>query len=102
MSIVKMKRVRLIALAEDREALLAGLLHAGCLEVREPADALSDPEMAALLKRDTSVAADARVRLGLLKQAVETLDRYAPSKGGGLFTPRAPIGEAELLDPAAL
>ena len=102
MSIVKMKRVRLIALAEDREALLAGLLHAGCLEVREPTDALNDPEMAALLKRDTSVAADARVRLNLIKQAVETLDRYAPSKGGGLFTPRAPIGEAALLDPDAL
>ena len=48
MSIVKMKRVRLIALAEDRDALLAGLLHAGCLEVREPTDALNDPEMAAL------------------------------------------------------
>ncbi len=102
MSIVKMKRVRLIALAEDRDALLAGLLHAGCLEVREPTDALNDPEMAALLKRDTSVAADARVRLNLLKQAVETLDRYVPSKGGGLFTPRAPIGEQALLDPAAL
>ena len=102
MSIVKMKRVRLIALAEDRDALLAGLLHVGCLEVREPTDALNDPEMAALLKRDTSVAADARVRLNLLKQAVETLDRYVPSKGGGLFTPRAPIGEQALLDPAAL
>ena len=102
MSIVKMKRVRLIALAEDRDALLAGLLHAGCLEVREPTDALSDPEMAALLRRDTSGAADARVRLNLLKQAVETLDRYAPQKGGGLFAPRAPMAEKVLLDPKAL
>ena len=92
----------LIALAEDRDALLAGLLHAGCLEVREPTDALSDPEMAALLRRDTSGAADARVRLNLLKQAVETLDRYAPQKGGGLFAPRAPMAEKVLLDPKAL
>ena len=36
MSIVKMKRIRLIALAEDRDALLSSLLHVGCVEISEP------------------------------------------------------------------
>ena len=36
MSIVKMKRLRLIALARDRDELLSSLLHAGCVEVSEP------------------------------------------------------------------
>ena len=36
MAIVKMKRLQLIALAKDRDALLSELLHVGCVEVREP------------------------------------------------------------------
>ena len=38
MAIVKMKRLQLIALAKDRDALLSELLHVGCVEVREPAE----------------------------------------------------------------
>ena len=36
MAIVKMKRLHLIALAQDRDALLASLQHVGCVELREP------------------------------------------------------------------
>ena len=36
MSIVKMKRLRLIALSEERDDVLAQLLHLGCVEVTEP------------------------------------------------------------------
>ena len=36
MSIVKMKRIRLIALAKDKDALLSSLLHVGCVELKEP------------------------------------------------------------------
>ena len=36
MSIVKMKRLRLLSLASQREELLARLQHAGCVEVLEP------------------------------------------------------------------
>ena len=41
MAIVKMKRLHLIALREDRDRLLRQLLHVGCVEVREP-DALPE------------------------------------------------------------
>ena len=39
MAIVKMKRIRLIAMAEDKDALMGALLHAGCVELSEPAPA---------------------------------------------------------------
>ena len=53
MAIVKMKRLQLIALAKDRDALLSELLHGGCVEVREPEEeALAGDENAALLHRE--------------------------------------------------
>ena len=98
MAIVKMKRIRLIALANDRDALLSELLHVGCVEVREPEGELADG--AQLLHRDVSALADARGDLTQLQHAIEVLDKYAPQKKG-LFTPRARMREAELLDEAA-
>ena len=99
MSIVKMKRVRLIALASDRDELLAGLLHAGCLEIREPAE--PGEEMDRLLRRGESAAGEGRLQLMELKQAIDTLNKYAPQKSG-LFPPRPSMGEREFLDQAAL
>ena len=98
MAIVKMKRVRLIALAKDRDALLSELLHVGCVEVREPEAELENGD--ALLHRDVSALADAKGDLTQLQHAIEVLGKYAPQKKG-LLTPRAKIGEAELLDEAA-
>ena len=101
MSIVKMKRIRLIALEEDKSALLAGLLHAGCVEVSEPTRRLEDEAWAALLRRDTSDLAEARVRQGELRQALDTLQKIAPQKGG-MFAARPPMEERTLLDQGAL
>ena len=42
MSIVKMKRLRILALTQDRDALLSALLHDGCVEVSEPSQALME------------------------------------------------------------
>ena len=49
-----MKRLKLIALAKDRDKLLASLLHAGCVEVREPTEYLEDGDC--LLRRDAQSA----------------------------------------------
>ena len=100
MSIVKMKRVRLIALENDKEALLSGLLHGGCVEVNEPI--LGEEEQAALLRRSPSALAEAKGRQSELKLAIETLNRYAPQKGGGLTAPRDRLAAGELLRDAAL
>ena len=100
MAIVKMKRLRLIALARDRDALLSSLLHVGCVEVKEPSAYLADEAYSALLRRDTAAVADAKSSITELKQALDVLGQYAPYKGG-LFAQRAQVREGELLDEAA-
>ena len=91
MAIVKMKRLHLIALAQDRDALLASLQHVGCVELREPGEYLADESYAALLHRETSDLAQARGDLAELQHAIEALRQYAPQKGS-LFAPRAQLG----------
>ena len=54
MAIVKMKKLRVMAMADSREALLTGLLRLGCVEISEPDGKLADPAWAALLRREES------------------------------------------------
>ena len=70
MSIVKMKRIRLIALAEERDALLSSLLHVGCVEISEPSEYLADEDYAALLHRDTTDLAQVKGELSELQSAL--------------------------------
>ena len=99
MAIVKMKRLRLLALRPDRERLLRGLQSLGCVEYREPDIDLSDTEWAGLGKPDLSGLEKAREQSLLLGGALDVLRRYAPAKDG-LFTPRPEITEGELFDEA--
>ena len=73
MSIVKMKRIRLIALAKDKDALLSSLLHVGCVEPKEPAELLADEAYASLLHREGSAAAQAKAQLTELQHALDVL-----------------------------
>ena len=54
MAIVKMKKLRVMAMADQREELLKGLQHLGCVEISEPDDKLADAAWSSLLKRGTS------------------------------------------------
>ena len=73
MSIVKMKRLRLIALSEERDDVLAQLLHLGCVEVTEPEAELGDPEWMRLLRRDGSAAGDVKAQVNGISSALEAL-----------------------------
>ena len=97
MSIVKMKRIRLIALAEERDALLSSLLHVGCVEISEPSEYPADEDRAALLRCDTTDLARVKGELAQLTAALQTLGKYAPQKEG-MFAPRRTVSEKELLD----
>ena len=99
MAIVKMKRLRLLALRPDRERLLRELQSLGCVEIREPDIDLSDPEWAGLGKPGLSGLEKAREQSLLLGNALDVLRRCAPAKDG-LFTPRPEITEGELFDEA--
>jgi V/A-type H+-transporting ATPase subunit I len=101
MSIVKMKRLRLIGLSEQRADLVARLLHLGCVEVTEPEDKLTDPEWMELVKRDTSDLVDTKAQAGALTSALDALKKYATVKSG-LFIKRSDISEAEFFDDQAL
>lgn len=97
MAIVKMKRLRLLALRPDREELLRTLQSLGCVEVREPAIDLSDPKWAAMAKPDLSGLEKAREQSLLLNGALDALRRYAPAKDS-LFAQRPQVTEGELFD----
>lgn len=100
MSIVKMKRLRVIGLEEERDPLLAQLLHIGCVEISEPEEKVGDPEWAALMRRDTSCLSDCKAQSSALSAALDALGKYAPAKKG-LFTKRGLISEAEFFDESA-
>ena len=99
MAIVKMKRLRAIALEEQRDELLTRLLHVGCVEVTEPEDCLTDPEWTALLTKDTGAQGAVKAQITAVQSALKALDKYAPVKGS-LFTKRSDISEADFFDAA--
>ena len=100
MAIVKMKRLRLLALRPEREKLLHALQSLGCVEIREPAIDLSDPQWEGLAKPESAGLEQAREQSLLLNNALDVLRRYAPSKDG-LFAQRPGVTEGELFDDGA-
>jgi V/A-type H+-transporting ATPase subunit I len=100
MAIVKMKRLRLIGLSEERDALLGQLLSLGCVEVTEPEDKIADPQWTKLLKRDTSTLTEVKGESAALHSALTALRKYAPVKTG-LFQKRSNISEEQFWGQAA-
>ena len=98
MAIAKMKRVHLIALQSDRQALLEKLVHLGCVHLSQPPDV---PEEV-LLQPNQSELSGRQTEMRMLQTALTTLQRAAPRKGGGLLTPRPQVSEQEFLDDRVL
>ncbi len=94
MSIVTMKRLRLIGLRADREALLSALQHLGCVEVSQPPSPDEDPAWAALARPTGGELAQAREQQAAGAQALELLRHYGGVKGGG-FTPRPTVSPGQ-------
>ena len=101
MSIVKMKRLRLIGMRDQRPDLLRRLQHLGCVQIDEPGDRSDDPDWAALTRPDTGALNRARDARTGVENALKTLKKYGPKQKGGLLTPRPVITEAELFDDGA-
>lgn len=98
MAIVKMKKLRVVAMADQRDELMKGLLRLGCVEISEPDGKLADPAWSALLKRGTSDLAKVRTELADASTALDAIKSYAQTKDG-MFTPRPEVSEEEFLDP---
>lgn len=101
MAIVKMERLRLLALEQDRDALFGQLQRLGCVEVSEQSDKLADPAWTALVHADESGLSQQESRLALIAEALETLEQYAPVKKK-LLSPRPQVRAAELFDDSVL
>jgi len=98
MAIVKMKKLKVIAMAEDRQEMFDELLKMGCVEVSDPGDKLSDPSWSALLQPERIQTAGTRNQINAAKTSLEALKKYGSLKGGGMFVKRVPVSEAEFLD----
>ena len=101
MAIVKMKKLRLIALRDQRDELMGQLLRLGCVEVQEPEGMLADPQAAALLRPERAGLTAARNQEAELNAALKVLERYAPEKKK-LLSPRPLVQEKEFLDEQSL
>lgn len=101
MSIVKMKRLRLIGMRDEREELLRLLQHMGCVEIDEAAGRLEDPEWACLVRPDPAPLNRAREASVSTGAALKTLKKYAPKEKGSLLKPRPVITERQLFDDEA-
>ena len=100
MAIVKMKKLRLLAMSADRQALLKELLLLGCVEVSEPAE-LPEDAYPALSRCDSAELSKVKSQHAELTNAVKLLDRYAPEKTGFL-KPLPDADVKDLLDEATL
>ena len=97
MAIVKMKRLRMVGMAGDREELLRKLQHMGCVEVVQPEADQEDPVWSALTRPDTGGLAAAHEEKAQAERALEVLKRYAPAKGG-LLDPKPGVPEGDFLN----
>ena len=98
MPIVKMKRLQVLALEREHDALLRRLERVGCVEISEP-DA---PDIPDTLRRCDSETADCLARQRQVQTAIDVLRRAAPPKKAPLLAPRPAIGESEYLSENAL
>ena len=95
MAIVKMKRLQILALERDHDAMLRRLQHMGCVEISEPeTETLPDS-----LKRCQDTAADCMAQQRQVQAAMDALRRLSPKAGGGgLLIPRPQITEQDYLN----
>lgn len=100
MSIVRMKRLRLLGMRSDREDLLRVLQKLGCVEISEPTIDLADPNWAALAKPEGRDLSSAKEQESLLSNALTILNKYAPAKGG-LLQARPELSERDFFDDQA-
>ena len=97
MSIVKMRQLRLLAMAEDGETLLDQLQRMGCVEIDAPGALPDDPAWNSLTRVDSVELQKLKGEVLTLQGALAALNANVPSKGG-LFNPRPAVTEGQLFD----
>ena len=102
MAIVKMKKLRVMAMAADQERLLHQLQHLGCVEISQPSEELEDTKWASMIEPKESQQVQIRAEISEAQSALAAVKEYAPKKKEGFFPPRRQVTEEELLRPDTL
>lgn len=97
MGIVRMKKISLVAVRSQKDALLRDLQRLGCVEFSEPEPVAEGADYHDLIARETSELDKYRSDQASLIRGLALLDRYAPEKSS-LFEPRQEVSESALLD----
>ena len=97
MAILKMKKLRLLAVRADKEELLRELIRHGCVEFSELEGKIQGSEVEEILHRESSDIASLKSRQTSLNHAIELLDRYAPKKGK-MLSAKPELEDRVLLD----
>ncbi len=95
MAIVKMKKLRLLAIKSQRDELLRQLQLLGCVQVSEPEKTEEEPA----LTRERGNVVECREAHREITNALALLDRYTSAKDG-LFAPRPLVQCSTLMDDA--
>jgi len=95
MSIVRMKRLRLVGLRADRESLLAQLQELGCVQIDDTPPGQDDPALAALARPSAQALEEAKARRDQALAALDILSRAAPEKKG-LLDPLPEVSREQL------
>ena len=99
MAIVKMKRLRLIAMQQSREELLKALQHAGCVEITQPEEEDGQDRWAGLRHPDSAALNKARDDLAAATTALAAAKKYAPK--AGLLSARPTVEAGRFFDDGA-
>jgi len=99
MAIVKMKRLRLVAMRAEQEELLHLLQRRGCVEICEQPFP-EEEGLEQLARPDAGALAQAREARSALDGALAALSRYAPAKSS-MLQPRPEISEQVFFDQSA-
>ena len=86
MAILKMNKLRVTATKAQKADLLERLLVLGCIEISEPDEILANPEVAALVSRETVKIDALKASSQSVARALEILSRYAPVKSPMFIT----------------
>ena len=95
MAIAKMKKLRLMVVRSQKDALLDELQRLSCVQVFEPdQEEFSEPSLTASVKKEDADLTQYKTQEASVQRAVGVLKKYAPAKGG-LLSPNKIISQDE-------
>ena len=101
MAILKMKKLRLMAVRSRKDELLRELIRHGCVEFSELEDQIQGSDVESILSRESSDVAALKSQLTSLNHAIALLDTYAPKKGK-LLSAKPELEDLAFLDDTGL